>query len=66
MSTSGVTPVLSDPGAVVKTPSGDCPQFAPSTRRPPTRTVISGALRVSRFARSTSRCSDGSRLPLPR
>ena len=37
----------------VRTPSDDCLAFAPSTRRPPTRTVISGALRVSRFALST-------------
>ena len=33
--------LVSDPGVEVKTPSGDWPEFAPSTRRPPTSTVIS-------------------------
>jgi hypothetical protein len=49
--------LLSDPVFVVNTPSEDPCVFAPSTRRPPTSTVISGALRLSRFARSTSRYS---------
>src|SRR5476649_2754121 len=34
-------------GRLVKTPCADCPVFAFSTRRPPTRTVISGAVSVS-------------------
>jgi catalase (peroxidase I) len=53
--------LVSDPGFDVNTPSEDPLEFAPSTRRPPTRTVISGALKVSRFARSTSRNSAGRR-----
>ena len=58
--------LVSVPGRSVRTPERRPPVFAPSTRRPPTSTVISGALRVSRFARSTSRYSAGSRWPLPR
>ena len=42
------------PGRLVKTPKSVCPKFALSARRPPTRTVISGAVSVSRFALSTS------------
>ena len=47
------------PGRFVNTPCFDCPVFASSARRPPTSTVISGALSVSRKARSISRCSAG-------
>ena len=43
---------VSTPGRSVSTPCDDSPAFAPSTRRPPTSTVISGALSVSRLARS--------------
>ena len=39
--------------------------LAPSTRRPPTRTVISGALRLSRLALSTRRYSAGSLASVP-
>src|SRR5689334_7215657 len=34
-------------GRLVKTPCVDLPTFAPRTRRPPTETVISGAVKVS-------------------
>src|SRR5207249_4381223 len=44
-------------GRLVKTPRVDFPGFAPSTRRPPTRTVISGAVSVSNWARSTNSSS---------
>ena len=39
--------------------------FAPKTRSPPTRTVISGAVRVRSAARSTSKYSRGCVLPAP-
>ena len=42
------------PGCLVKTPCWDLPAFAPRTRRPPTRTVISGAVSVSSCALSIS------------
>ena len=48
-------------GVSVRTPAVDPPAFAPRARRPPTSTVISGALSVSRFALSTSRYSAVSR-----
>src|SRR5690606_37671952 len=44
----------------VRTPSEEPSQLAPRTRRPPTSTVISGAVRVSRLARSSSSYSAGS------
>jgi hypothetical protein len=45
---------------VVNTPCFEPPWLAPSTRRPPTSTVISGALSESSCARSTSSsASDG-------
>ena len=44
-------------GRLVKTPSSDCPTFAFKARMPPTSTVISGAVSVSSWARSTSRSS---------
>jgi hypothetical protein len=43
----------------VKTPCLDCPTLAFRTRRPPTSTVISGAVRVSSCALSTSSSSAG-------
>jgi hypothetical protein len=46
--------LLSVPGRSVNTPCRDPPALAPSARMPPTSTVISGTVRVSRFARSTS------------
>ena len=46
--------LVSVPGRSVKTPCRDGRWFAPSTRIPPTRTVISGAVSVSSCARSTS------------
>ena len=45
--------LVSVPGASVNTPTVDSPALAPRTRRPPTSTVISGAVRVSRYALST-------------
>ena len=54
---------VSEPGVAVKAPLGDLSQFAPRTRRPPTRTVISGALRLRRFALSMSMYSSDRRLP---
>ena len=54
------------PGRLVSTPTLDCGVFALRARRPPTSTVISGALRVSRKARSTSRYSAGTSCPSPR
>ena len=36
----------------LSTPCGERPVLASSARRPPTSTVISGAVRVSRLARS--------------
>ena len=50
------------PGRSVNTPCPDCPVFAFKTRMPPTSAVISGAVSVSRHARSTSR-SSGDCLP---
>src|SRR6266852_8809459 len=38
-------------GRLVKTPYVDFPAFAPRTRRPPTRTIISGAVSLSNCAR---------------
>ena len=46
--------LVSVSGRLVKTPCWDCRQLASSTRRPPTRTVISGAVSVNSCARSTS------------
>jgi hypothetical protein len=46
--------LLSVPGWSVNTPCSDCPAFAFRTRMPPTKIVISGTVRVSMFARSTS------------
>ena len=51
--------LVSVPGLSVKTPCLDLPALAPSTRRPPTSTVISGAVSVSSCARSTSSSSAG-------
>ena len=53
--------LVSVSGRSVKTPCSDWPEFASRTRRPPTSTVISGAVSVSRLARSTS-SSSGRRL----
>ena len=49
-------------GLWVRTPYRVCPTLALSTRRPPTRTVISGAVSVSNCARSTSSASAGDRV----
>ena len=49
--------LVSFPGCLVKTPCLDSPALAPSTRRPPTRTVISGPVSGSSCARSTSASS---------
>ncbi len=57
--------LVSVPGLAVSTPACEPPWFAPSTRRPPTSTVISGAERPSRLALSISRYSDGSGVALP-
>ena len=43
----------------VNTPADEPSTLAPSTRSPPTSAVISGAVRVSCCALSTSRCSAG-------
>ncbi|SQA02555.1 Uncharacterised protein [Serratia marcescens] len=48
-------------GRWVNTPCGVPPTLAPSTRSPPTSTVISGAVRVSNCALSTSSVSAGTR-----
>ena len=53
---------VSRPGVSVKTLGGVL-ELAPSTRRPPIRTVISGADSVSRLARSSSWNSAGVALP---
>ncbi len=53
----------STPGRSVKTPCCTPPVFAPSTRRPPTRTVISLAVSSSMYARSTSSVSGESLRP---
>ena len=45
------------PRLFVNTPCFEPPVLAPSTRSPPTSTVISGAVSVSSCALSTSRCS---------
>jgi hypothetical protein len=37
-------------GRLVNTPCGDFPAFAPRTRKPPTRTLMSGAVSVSNCA----------------
>ena len=58
--------LVSDSGRLVKTPSLDCPKFAFSTRIPPTSTVISGAVSVSRCARSTSSSAAGRSSPFRR
>ena len=42
--------LVSVSGRLVKTPCVDFPAFAPRTRRPPTRTVISGAVSLSNCA----------------
>ena len=47
------------PARSVSTPVVEPPVLAPRTRRPPTRTVICGAERPSRLARSTRRYSAG-------
>ena len=52
-------------GRSVKTPCLVCPKFAPSARKPPTSTVISGAVSVSNCARS-SRNSSADRTCPPR
>ena len=57
--------LVSVPFREVSTPRSEPSWFAPSTRRPPTSTVISGAVSVSRLALSTSRCSAGFCAPLP-
>ena len=44
-------------GLLVSTPMSLPSQFSPSTLNPPIRAVISGALRCSCWARSTSSCS---------
>ena len=49
--------LVSVPSFLVKTPCLDPPALAPSTRRPPTSTVISGAVSRSNCARSTSASS---------
>ena len=41
-------------GRLVKTPTSDLPTFVPSARIPPSSTVISGAVRHSWWARSSS------------
>jgi hypothetical protein len=58
--------LLNVPRRLVKTPSSDGRAFAFRTRRPPTRTVISGALSVSIRARSISRTSAVGCVPCPR
>ena len=55
--------LVSVPGRSVKTPCGEPPALAPRTRRPPTRTVISGAVSVSSCALSTSSCLGGTARP---
>ena len=57
--------LVNSSGRFVKTPRSDCPTFAFRTRRPPTSTVISGAVRVSNCARSTSSSSAARRCPFP-
>ena len=52
------------PGRLVKTPCLDCPKFAFRARRPPIRTVISGAVSVSSCARSTSSSCGASSCPV--
>src|SRR5205823_10340774 len=51
------------PGRLVKTPCLDCPELAFMARMPPTRTVISGAVKFSMNARSTSSVSGDSSSP---
>jgi len=46
--------LVSISGRLVKTPCAECPKFAFNARMPPIRTVISGAVSVSRLALSTS------------
>ena len=58
--------LVSVSGRWVKTPSADRPTFAFRARRPPTSTVISGAVSVSMCARSTSNSSAGLRCPFAR
>ncbi|OQC04170.1 MAG: hypothetical protein BWX79_02546 [Alphaproteobacteria bacterium ADurb.Bin100] len=58
--------LLSRPSRSVKTPSRAPSTLAPSTRRPPTSTVISGALSVSSCARSSSISSGATRKALRR
>ena len=55
--------LVSVSGRLVKTPCCDRPKLAFRARMPPTRTVISGAVSVSRLARSTSRVSGCSFCP---
>jgi hypothetical protein len=52
--------LVSWPSRPVKTPCFAAPVLAPSTHSPPTRTVISGALKVSNCALSMSSSSAGS------
>src|SRR5262249_58812138 len=49
--------LVSFPGCLVKTPCLEPPALAPSTRRPPMRTVISGPVNRSNCARSTNASS---------
>ncbi len=58
--------LVSVPGRSVKTPCGAPPTLASRARRPPTSTVISGAVSDSRLARSSSRVSGGSFSPAGR
>ncbi|EFF49396.1 hypothetical protein XAUC_02150 [Xanthomonas citri pv. aurantifolii str. ICPB 10535] len=51
--------LLNTPGRLVKTPFLESSTLAPSTRRPPTSTVNSGAVRVSSWALSINSASAG-------
>src|SRR5579862_776171 len=56
--------LVSVSGCLVKTPSPDRPTLAFSTRIPPSSTVISGTLSVSRWARSSSNSASDRSSPL--
>ena len=58
--------LVSVSGRSVKTPWAVCPALAFRARMPPTSTVISGAVSVSRLARSSSSVSGGSFSPARR
>ncbi|PWU45816.1 hypothetical protein DLJ47_33810 [Micromonospora sp. S4605] len=58
--------VVNVSGRSVRTPCGACPALALRTRMPPIRTVSSGAVSVSRLARSSSRVSGDSFCPARR